>query len=779
MPWKFAPYFFTKEEITHPLIINQQQVQAHNGAFCKNIVSIPRDVRIIRDDLPNVEFFEADILFVKRFIIDNNINLGTEKLTKLYFDLECFSETDRMSDANKDPIKCIACMNEKEEVMYFKEATERETILKFFEYAKQYSLMLGWFCGIPRSPQPGFDVPYLEKRCHILGLNQQWRNFCLQVQFGDLLKMYKATRIAIYSIGSYRLSDVAEKEVGMKKLSKQALYDDDDQKLKEYTIRDVEMTLRVDKKLQLSELYDNFAILGNVFYNSAQYYSHIIDNLVLKASLVGVNGKRYIHRNKVVVTAEVYKSRRNKIKGAYVATLEAGRHVNVVNIDFAGFYPSLIRTLNLSFDTKDENGTIISPGNGIKLRAYRGIYPKLIDNFLKLRSQYKRERRKFQEGSKDWQVFNCLQESTKYCTNAAYGNLQYIGSRFRDSQLAEAITLTGQFLIKKTIKLLQQKEYVVVSVDTDGLHYVSKKDTVEEIIQEVNMLLQQLNDEIKQIITQQYNIPNEFYCLELELGTIYDILVLLPETKKRYFGHMCFSKGKKCDLLKIKGIENVRGDTCELTKELQHQLLKMILNNVSENEIKNFLVEQRRLLFSRQLDDKLVISKALSKLPSMYEKNVPLHVQVAEEDTKKHHKQHFMGEKIPFIVVGKTEKGKLRAVHAERNGGKKPDLNYYWKNQIYPSCLRLIVALYPEFGKNIDFENQPLSKFFTPSLPIEQPAKYEQVSKLLVYDYVVCVECDEKHRRPPLQGRCNCGGKLMFCSGGQTSNTISTTDTQL
>jgi len=76
----------------------------------------------------------------------------------------------------------------------------------------------------------------------------------------------------------------------------------------------------------------------------------------------------------------VNRDRTKDIKGAIVFDTIAGIHDQVAIMDVSGMYPALIRTFNISPDTKVADGDIAL--ENVKFTsAYKGILVKLVDDF--------------------------------------------------------------------------------------------------------------------------------------------------------------------------------------------------------------------------------------------------------------------------------------------------------------------------------------------------------------------------------------------------------------
>ena len=298
-----------------------------------------------------------------------------------------------------------------------------------------------------------FDIPYLVNRAKRLfkkntknpyRLLSPWRKINEYTLFGmggkelqayeivgvetlDYLLMY---RKFIYSPQeSYRLDHIANVELGERKLdySEQGtlhlLYKNDYQKFIEYNIKDVELVERLEDKLKLLEMIVSLAYLCKVNYGNCfgqvRMWDTLIFNHLLRKGIV-IPPKRTTHKS-------------SEFEGAFVKDPILGMHKWVVSFDLASLYPSIIRQLNLSPETKmqvwtddlitvdsflDDNNVakkVLSKSkeqnlsvaaNGVMFRKdFKGFMNELMETLYEERKDFKKkmleEERKLQEIQKE------------------------------------------------------------------------------------------------------------------------------------------------------------------------------------------------------------------------------------------------------------------------------------------------------------------------------------------------------------------------------------------
>ena len=181
-----------------------------------------------------------------------------------------------------------------------------------------------------------------------------------------------------------------------------------------------------------------------------------------------------------------------QIRGGIVYQSTPGLHDNVIVLDFAGMYPSIIIALNISPDTKDPNGDVVA-ANGIRFNSKTiGVIPRILKKLKVKRKVYKKL--KAEAESKALEEERTLSEATaltkslikqydlkqyaiKVLMNAFYGVMGYERFRLADAEMGDAITSTGQklstsckFDVENTSVIFKDKaiKIQVIYVDTDS-----------------------------------------------------------------------------------------------------------------------------------------------------------------------------------------------------------------------------------------------------------------------------------------------------------------------
>ncbi len=466
--------------------------------------------------------------------------------------------------------------------------TEYEMLNKFFQkYMEiQPTIISGWNSDF-------FDIPYLYNRAvKVLGhsvanllspisevfYNEYKKRYVIAgVSCLDYLALYKKFSFTMQS--SYRLDYIGEVEVGMKKVSYEGtlndLYDNDLQKFIDYNIRDVKILVELDKKLNLIEISRGIAHLGHIPYEDAFMSSRYLEGAILV----------YLKKLGIVAPNKPPRPKKfddDKFAGAYVQSPQAGKHDWVYDLDITSMYPSVIRSLNISPETKvgkiegwdakqylksdtnktytmknkngkelgkmttpelhqyfDEAGVSIA-SNGVMYRTDKqGLIPALLTKWFNERVEMRKLVTKYNEqGDKEKEeYFDRRQYIQKIILNSLYGVLGLPVFRFYDLDNAEATTLTGQSLIKFSKKITNHfynkelgtnKDYVIY-IDTDSIFasavpLIEKRFPNQELSETMmTQRIMEICSEVQDYLNLSYNyFANKFLNVDTE-NHVFDI----------------------------------------------------------------------------------------------------------------------------------------------------------------------------------------------------------------------------------------------------------------
>lgn len=382
----------------------------------------------------------------------------------------------------------------------------------------------------------GFDMIYLYNRSKVvvgeeiakrispIGIAYE-NKFSEKMSIGgiscmDYLTLYK--KFSGKSEPTYTLGAIGKKMVGIDKISYKGslndLYKQDINRYIEYNLNDVKIVVALDKKLQFIDLARRICHAGHVSYEHFGTSSRYLEGAIL----MYLRRKNLVAPNKPINGREEYEQQLldgdEGFDGAYVKNPVPGRYDWVFDLDLTSMYPNIMISLNISPETKiskidnwkaeefvkgnmteikvagqpytaDEfknmletnNICVASNGAMYKLPAEKGkegIIPSILIKWFNDRKEMRELAKKYAK-QKEWdkyEFFEQRQKVQKVLLNSLYGVLGLPVFRFYDKDNAEAVTLTGQDIIKTAEKSVNQYFKTILSDKTDN-DYVIYVDT--------------------------------------------------------------------------------------------------------------------------------------------------------------------------------------------------------------------------------------------------------------------------------------------------------------
>ena len=247
--------------------------------------------------------------------------------------------------------------------------TEKELLEIFLKEIFDTDIICGW-------NNSGFDDPYMGKRLELLGAKYfkqlsfpdapkpKWRTVEMYGKeqpvidlFGrvslDYLTLFK--KFMVENQPSYKLDNIADKflrtnnKPDMPKLEYQGslanLYRDDFDYFVRYNIRDTEILYGFEEKLKY------VALANEMVHISTGLFTHVAGTIKL-AELAVINYCHHEMNGIIVNDKEESDWGEDKIKGAIVLDPVTGMHEWSSSVDLASLYPSVIRSCNISPDSK-------------------------------------------------------------------------------------------------------------------------------------------------------------------------------------------------------------------------------------------------------------------------------------------------------------------------------------------------------------------------------------------------------------------------------------------
>lgn len=688
-----------------------------------------------------VEPLEADLTPKQRFLTDHDIGIQARYRTA-FFDLETDDSVGGFDNKEQARILSVAWEGDHVEddpddrgFLVLREETdeaERELLLEFKRRViEPYDVLAAWN-GV------GFDFPVLIYRMHRLGIRINWWRHLLV----DPLPIFKRHYIRAGSDAtSFSLDAIGDKVLGLRKLDWRTrfrerqpgvtptflnLYRYDKDLLEEYNRYDATILRKLEQFTGFCEIERIFCRVANGFATDFQI-STKIDQLLLK------KGFREGHhfRTRFWSGKEV-----EQYEGAYVFPPVVGMHRNVVAFDFKSLYPSMVRAFNVSpetlvkeadrdqfaadqlctcpvveiekVDAEGRTTTVRKGGSTFRIDR-EGFISQMFVRTLERRKKYTdlQAKRLDQVGTTQddlYLLYYRLAYSFKRLGLSFYGDMGNARSRYYDTELAEAITLSGRFFIKATEQLAAECGYRVLYGDTDSCYvqlaptdkvWPSEDARIAEIVEAGERFTAYCQRRYDEILREQgCNLAWNTILLEFE--DVYDRIFFV--CKKRYAGRMLWHKGSRTDHVEVKGLEVMRSDVSGMTRKLQQRVLDAILVHGCDAErVEREVIapEFNRCVNGELTVDEVSIGKGLSKEPDRY-KTQSLHVKLAEK-LRASGQGFFVGMKIEHIVTGTkpTLQGMLREEY-EADPSATYAADFYWDRCVFPASLRILKVCYPE-----------------------------------------------------------------------------------
>ncbi len=140
--------------------------------------------------------------------------------------------------------------------------------------------------------------------------------------------------------------------------------------------------------------------------------------------------------------------------GGYTDIFYTGILGPVIDADIESLYPSIMLSKN------------IAPA-----KEALGIFLPLLRELTAKRLESKR----FMQEAPDGEIksrYDAMQSSLKILINSFYGYLGYNRALFSDARAADAVTTTGQQILRQLISAIVAKKGTVIEADTDGIFFV-------------------------------------------------------------------------------------------------------------------------------------------------------------------------------------------------------------------------------------------------------------------------------------------------------------------
>jgi DNA polymerase elongation subunit (family B) len=499
----------------------------------------------------------------------------------------------------------------------------------------------------------GYDLPYLVRRISIVlgeesakklspwGVidtknifvrgKQQELFFPVGIQVLDYMQVYKKFSFKLQE--SYALDYIASVELNEKKVdyseygSLDKLYKLNPDLYYYYNIHDCALVARLEDKLGMIKQIITSAFIMKCNFNDIFATVKPWDCYI----------HSYLKQRNIVIPPVEHKDF-IPYEGAYVKEINPSVYGWIASFDVASMYPHIIQLCNISPETfvrkmkgvnvdfllnngikteqlKHENLAIAANGS-LYRKDIHGFLPELMKNMYDLRVSYRKRmndaKRKKEAGDNSEEIIreistcNNTQQALKIAINSAYGAIANEYFRYYSQENAEAITLTGQFIIKFIAKkiddylnhMLKTKniEYCCYS-DTDSVyvvldnvvqHIAKPTDTKNQIATKIDLFCKNIL-EVK--IKTWFDEMGEYInCYEQKISMKREVICdrAVWRAKKNYILNVLDEEGIrfKTPKLKIVGIEAIKSSTPLVCRNALKELFGILMNNDKQKVIR-------------------------------------------------------------------------------------------------------------------------------------------------------------------------------------------------
>ena len=610
----------------------------------------------------------------KKFVSEwaDLLNQPIPKIKRLSVDIEVEAEIGRIPDP-KIAEKKVTAIGMKgtdgfDQIFVLKtEGTEQGTNeldqnikVTFYDLDKEKEMIYDAFKIIKEFPfvvtynGDEFDLPYLYNRAERLGIKNSENPFYMMRDSAtlkegvhlDLYRTFSNRSFQIYAFSqkytNFSLNEVSKALLGKEKIDYGLEFDQlslyqtanycYNDALLTYELTSFNSELLMQLLVIISRIarmpIDDIARMGvSQWIRSLLYYEHRKRNCLIPKR------QELERRSEGVMSDAVIKDK--KYRGGLVVEPKEGIHFDVVVMDFASLYPSIIKVRNLSYETvrcpHEECRKNSIPGtNHWTCSKRNGLTSMIIGSLRDLRVNYYKSLSKKETLTEEQrQQYTVVSQALKVILNASYGVMGAEIFPLYFLPAAEATTAIGRHTILETIKKCESAGIEVLYGDTDSLFI--KNPTKEQI----------------QTVIEQ---AKKDHGVDLEIDKTYRYCVL-SNRKKNYLG---VTKEGKVD---VKGLTGKKSHTPPFIKKLFYELLDVLseVQTVEGFEKAKKQISEKIATCGKKVESKeipledLTFNVMLSKAPSEYTKTIPQHIRAAKQlesirEIKK-------GDRISYIKI--------------------------------------------------------------------------------------------------------------------------------
>ncbi len=560
--------------------------------------------------------------------------------------------------------------------------TEKELLLRVFEIIQKYPIVLtfnGDDFDLPylyaRAQDPAIDpinklpikkedIPILVKKDSFVKRGIQADPVSLKNGIHiDLFRTFQNRSVQNYAFShkysEFTLNAICEALLNDSKIDFEGNMNDLPlEKLAEYCLKDADLTFRLTSfnshlliklliiiaRISRMSLEDITRFGVNQWIRSMMFFEHRQQNILIPR-------KEELQKKGTSSTMAIIKEK--KYRGGLVVEPVLGIHFNVIVVDFASLYPSIIKVHNLSYETVNcphkncQSDTLnhIDQTNHWVCKEKRGLTSILIGTLRDLRVNYYKNLSKDTTLSKeDKQLYSVISQAIKVILNATYGVMGAEIFPLYCLPVAEATAAIGRKTTMKTIDKCNENNIKVVYGDTDSLFLKNPSNEGLDIIS----------------IWSKKELG-----IDLEIDKHYRYVVF-SELKKNYLGVLADGT------VDVKGLTGKKSHTPPVIRSAFYEILNVLREVFTENDFEKAKDKIKKIVqtIAENLENKkfsleeLSFNVMINKSPDSYgiknnekkfDKSISLYGKSQETENIKGIPQHIKAAK-QLVDIGKQIK---------------------------------------------------------------------------------------------------------------------------
>ncbi|MFH0711140.1 MAG: DNA-directed DNA polymerase [Candidatus Aenigmatarchaeota archaeon] len=452
------------------------------------------------------------------------------------------------------------------------------------------------------------------------------------------------------------------------------------ERLAEYSMWDSELALRLAEHL-LPQVYAISRLTGQLPSDAGRYtYSQLVESFYMRKAFAD----NVLAPNRPITEEIEMRREEPAYKGAVVIEPKKGIHSDILVFDFRSLYPTIIVTHNIDPWTfnfspckKKEH---VPQSDWYFCADKKGFIPQHLEEIVEKRKQIKNMMKKEKEGSEQHRLYENEQYALKILANATYGYLGYFGAKWYKREAGAAAAAWGRYYIGLVVEEAKKSGFEVIYGDTDSLMASLGEKMSKEKLKEVGSKFEAaVNKKLPGII-------------ELEFRNVYQGGIFVSREKgevgaKKRYALLDYRGG-----LEIRGFETVRRDWCQLSKDIQRQVLTVVLKEKDPVKAVTLVRETIKKIGEGKVPlDQLVILEQITRPLSQYEQIGP-HVKAAMKSSERG-RPIGEGSLVAFVIVKGKGSISERAEPLEDVKQNQYDPDYYIGHQVLPASMRVLKAL--------------------------------------------------------------------------------------